>query len=174
MKRHFAIAVVTALAAAATAAITSGSAYAGTALSLQLCHGNQISTYVTPDPLAVVNGQPISYGDPWHDSMPVRDGDVVRLRASGSIKVDSWPWGPSFGPSGSDSDRLSTFWGNADFPEYGFYGYFVATEQAFWIGDDSGCVTYHGPDTSLWLAQNDDNTTDNSGRWDIGISHYGL
>lgn len=119
MKRHFAIALVTALAAAAAAAITSGSAYAGTALSLQLCHGNQISTYVTPDPLAVVNGQPISYGDPWHDSMPVRDGDVVRLRAS-------------------------------------------------------GCVTYHGPDTSLWLAQNDDNTTDNSGRWDIGISHYGL
>jgi hypothetical protein len=39
---------------------------------------------------------------------------------------------------------------------------------------DSGCITYHGPDTCLGLAQNGDNRADNSGTWTIDIRHYGL
>ncbi|WP_410580729.1 hypothetical protein [Amycolatopsis sp. lyj-108] len=147
-------------------------AYAGTELSQQLCRGNQIGS-IRDTALTVLNGQPTSFG--YRDrtiigpGIPLRDGDVVRIRATGSIKIDSWPWGPSYSPAGHPVERTRTFWGGISAPSYGLYGFFVSTGTAFPIGADSGCVVHRGPETWLWLAQNDERTVDNSGRWDLAV-----
>jgi hypothetical protein len=163
---------VVALALACPASVAS----AGTGLSQLLCNGNQPSTFSTP--LTIVDGSPASYGfrGPTFagPGVPIRDGDVLRVHASGSIKIDSWPWGPSFSPAGNPSETLRTFWGGITAPKYGLYGYLEATRTAVQIGTDSGCFLYRGPDTWLWLAQNDDNTLDNRGQWDIFVRHYAV
>lgn len=152
-------------------------ASAGTVLSQTLCNTNQPPTF-RPTPLTIIDGNPTSYGfrSPTFagPGVPVRDGDVLRVTASGSIKIDSWPWGPSFSPAGHPSATLQTFWGGITAPTYSLYGYLEATRTAFRIGTDSGCFVYRGPETWLWLAQNDNNTLDNRGRWDITVRHYAL
>ncbi|ANN17469.1 hypothetical protein SD37_18655 [Amycolatopsis orientalis] len=147
-------------------------AQAGTELSQRLCRNNQIGS-IRDTALTIVNGQPVSFG--YQDrtvigpGIPLQDGDVVRILASGSIKIDSWPWGPSFSPAGHPTERARTFWGGISAPAYGLYGFFNSTGAAFPAGTDSGCVVYRGPQTWLWLAQNDDRTVDNSGRWDLTV-----
>ncbi|SDM53460.1 hypothetical protein [Allokutzneria albata] len=167
--RHAALITV---AAATLALIQPVPAHAGTELSLRLCQNNQIGS-VRDTHLTVVDGQPVSFGyrDPtFHGpGIPLQDGDVVRITASGSIKIDSWPWGPSYSPAGHPTERLRTFHGGISAPLYGLYGFFKSTGTAFPIGGDSGCVVYRGPQTWLWLPQNDDRTVDNSGRWDLTV-----
>jgi hypothetical protein len=152
-------------------------AHAGTYLSWELCRNNQPGT-LADVALAVVDGTPADYG--YRSSRrigpgtPLRDGDVLRIRARGMMTSGSWPVQRSDSPAGSSSERLTTSWGNAWLPKYGLYGYFAATGRAFWIGTDSGCVVYRGPETWLWLPQNDDYLLDNRGRWDITVRHYHL
>ncbi|MEU3624985.1 hypothetical protein BS329_36635 [Amycolatopsis coloradensis] len=167
--RH--IALIAAM-VATLALVQQGPAHAGTELSQRLCQNNQIGTLRDTN-LTMINGQPVSYG--YRDStiigpgVPLQDGDVVRIRAGGSIKIDSWPWGPSYSPAGHPTERMRTFWGGISAPSFGLYGFFNSTGTAFPIGGDSGCVIYRGPQTWLWLPQNDDRTVDNSGRWDITV-----
>ncbi|MFD5095652.1 hypothetical protein ACFWMR_33975 [Amycolatopsis thailandensis] len=157
---------------AALALLQPAPAQAGTELSQRLCRGDQIGV-IRDTPLAIVNGQPVSFG--YQDrtfigpGIPLQDGDVVRVRATGSIKIDSWPWGPSYSPAGHPTERTRTVWGGISAPSYGLYGFFNSTGSAFPVGADSGCVVYRGPRTWLWLAQNDDRTVDNSGRWDLTV-----
>ncbi|MFJ8917474.1 hypothetical protein [Amycolatopsis sp. NPDC102389] len=157
---------------AALALLRLAPAHAGTEVSQQLCRGDQIGS-IRDTALTVLNGRPESFG--YRDrtvigpGVPLRDGDVVRIRATGSIKIDSWPWGPSYSPSGHPTERTRTFWGGISAPSYGLYGFFNSTGTAFPIGADSGCVVYRGPETWLWLAQNDERIVDNSGRWDLTV-----
>ncbi|MGA6161077.1 hypothetical protein [Amycolatopsis magusensis] len=166
------LAALTTAAVATLTLLQPVAAHAGTDLSQNLCRNDQIGSLRDTD-LTILNGHPASYGyqDPTFigPGTPLQDGDVVRIRARGAIKIDSWPWGPSYSPAGHPTERLTTFLGGISAPSYGLYGFFPSTGTAFPAGADSGCVVYRGPRTWLWLGQNDDRTVDNSGRWDLTV-----
>lgn len=173
MIRYIAATAIMAVATAASAPDTP--AHAGGPYSWRLCVGNQPTTqtalrYALPGP-------PLwpYYGSPYPPRVgyPVQPGDVLRIRARGSMKIDSWPWGPSVSPDGDPGTLHPTWTGNANLPLFGLYGTFLSTYQDFRIGTDSGCVVYRGTEpTTLMLNQNDPKTGDNSGTWDIDVKHY--
>jgi len=104
----------------------------------------------------------------------VRPGDVYRIDGTGSIKIGSWPWDPSYGTAGAG-------WGNqADngsypvpgAPKYSLVGIFNANGEKGYLGPGS-CFQYHGSvPIFLWLYNNDSNRSDNSGSWRLVIHQF--
>ncbi|RAY14073.1 hypothetical protein DPM19_17510 [Actinomadura craniellae] len=115
---------------------------------------------------------------PWHffgHPVGIGPGDVVRLTASGSIKIGGWPWDPSFGPEGTSQ------LGDASFPaaqrRYALVGQmgmnFGNRDRFLFFGTNSGCIMNTTPQaTFLYTIMNDSRTSDNSGSWSVVLRHY--
>ncbi len=173
MVRH--LAATTVIVAVATAALApSRPAHAGGPYRWgSPCFGDE-PTNQTALRFALPGWDRAHYGFPYSRvGYPVQPGEVLRIRARGSMKIDSWPWGPSVSPDGDPGTLHPVRPGNVGLPLFGLYGSFTRTGQAFRIGTDSGCVVYRGSEaTTLLLRQNDPKTDDNSGTWDIDVKHY--
>lgn len=135
--------------------------------ALAACRENRA---VPKHSLSIVNSQwSAFFGHP--DA--IWPGDVVRITATGSIKIGSWPWDPSYGPEGAPQWPDSPYYPAPNQPKYSLAGLFSPNVNHFRVGRDSGCVQYRGTTKAyLALTQNDSNTADNSGNWSITVRHY--
>jgi hypothetical protein len=120
----------------------------------------------------IVNRDPAVFGF----RSEIWPGDVIRVTATGGIKIDSWPWTRDTPPEGMPTPPwppAPNGWPAPGKRQYSLVGTFNDTGQQVQLGWDSGCFVYHGSvRTFLWLEINDPDTRDNSGRWDVVIRQF--
>jgi hypothetical protein len=136
--------------------------------ALDACRSNAPAPITQP--LSIVNSQwDAFYGYPDQ----IWPGDVIRVTASGSIKIGSWPWDPSYGPKGSNDWPDSVYYPAQNQHRYSLAGLWSNSITYFPVGTDSGCIAYNGSQkVYLTLTQNDAYPIDNSGTWSIQVRHY--
>jgi hypothetical protein len=148
----------------------------------------QASAVVSPAMQACLSGESAQAGsDPVIGSTPdappsnfygypnaIWTGDVIRVTASGSIKIGGWPWDPSFDPTGSTEMADSSFPAlQRKYALVGEFGMYYGRQNKFLLfGTNSGCIQNTGQATFLYMIINDSRTTDNSGSWQVHIKHY--
>ena len=107
------------------------------------------------------------------------NGDVIRVRASGGIKTDGWPWTPFFSPNGV-SDPAPTDWPGPTLNKMSLIGKMnfastnTVTKGNMPLGADSKCFTVSSPAgiDIFYAAINDVFPADNSGSWTITLSLF--
>ena len=150
------------------AVLTAEPAIASPESALNACRSNAPAQVTRP--LSIVNSQWSTYYGHPNEIWP---GDVIRVTASGSIKIGQWPWDPSYDPNGANSWPDSIYYPAQNQHKYSLAGIWSNSTNYFAVGRDSGCVVYSGSQkVYLALTQNDSSPLDNSGKWPIQVRHY--
>jgi len=108
------------------------------------------------------------------------NGAVIRVRASGGIKTDGWPWTPYFPPNGV-IDRAPSDWPAPTLNKMSLVGRMnwgptnTETKGYRFLGTDSGCFLVAADPSRpeiLIASINDNFSADNSGTWNITLDQF--
>jgi hypothetical protein len=108
----------------------------------------------------------VDAGNPWTDTgVDVRSGQVVRFKASGSVR-----WGPGRkdGPGGEGGSHSNPARPMPNRPGAALIGRIGGGNDYFFIGDETGDIRVRGSGR-LYLGINDDFLQDNSGSFRVVI-----